>query len=990
MEFVNTLEEKPAFRDTLNESPVFKDTLNEQPAFRDTLNAPVFVDTLNDGPESENPYGLKQFTELKNYLRPFMRTGEVMAEEVVGGAKDIKEAFTEPPSGLELLAPTAAKTAKAVIGAGRVLFSPITGPIRAFAGEPAKQLAEEAGASPRTAGLVQTGIEVGLSILAPFGLPKAVNAVLAGKDPYLLSKLNTPGIPSSPARAAFKNEVGDELAKRIVKQPDLETAAKAKQFLETDLSKVTVPLPGVDRHVNYANYLITTEDAKKAIVASEKLRGSTKTTVPWAQTEKEAIESGLTVRDLLDRGARQGHNAIQIEAFKGITNAAARNVTALKEKINLGTATDAERALFMVQFDEWMNIERQFQGARGEAARALNILKKPTGPTAQMKILKDLSDGKLTLMNGKKIQNLGVNELADLLNSLDKLDELTTFVQRASKATTGEKFLEAYKAGMLTGLRTHEANFVTNLAIDPLLVVERGIAAGLGKILPRGASSDKVMLREVPAMASGMINGIREGARLAGRTLLKGPSAESAEKALDAARRAAIGGKTGEVVRTPFRVLAASDDFFKEVARSAELNALATRKAIEQGKNSKEVGEIYARLIKDPPEEMLEAANNFAKYSTFNKELGTIGKAFMSFVRQHPALGAIFPFIRTPTNIFKFAGERSVLAPFSANVRAEFGAGGARRDTAIAKMITGTAVSAWAAWMASEGRLTGRGPNDPDDRRAWLASGKKPYSMKVETENGVEWLPLNRFEPFSTLMGPAADAFEIMKSADEDEQANISVMLTKSFTANITNKTFLSSMVRAINASTDAERYGEAFTEGMAGSLVPTISAEIAQSIDPTLRDPQSPLEAMQARVPGLSKDIKARRDMYGEPIKRHEGGTAPFNIFARGKETQDKAYTELERLKLKVQPPEKKIGGKEIPIELYDRYEKEAGQLAKRWVTRLVNSPSYDSMSRLDKEDEIKASFRDAREEVRFKLGLEKEKEIKNIEKIRKGMREK
>ena len=951
---------------------------------------------LVDPLAEKNPFGLKGVDEIVDYLRntpiarPFIRAGDVMAEEVAGGAKDIAAAFTKPPSGLELLAPTAAKVGKTVLGALRIGVSPITASIRAFAGEPVRETVEQFGGSPEAAQLAQAGTEIGLSFLVPTAVPKAVTTAIAGKDPYLLAKLNQPAAIAPSVVKAEKNlsvvdkqTVGTELAKRIVQEPELPTAVKAKQFLETDLSTVKIPLPGSDRQVNYANYLITTEDAKKAIVAAEQIRGSSKITVPWEVTERQALESGMTIQDLLKRGARQGHNTIQLEAFKGITNAASKNVMALRDKINSGAATDAERAMFFVQFDELMNIQRQFQGARGETARALNALRKPTEFAPQLKILKDLSDGKLTLANGKKLQDLGVNELATLMKNLDNMDELGEFVKQASKATTGQKFLEAYKAGLLTGLRTHEANFVTNLIVQPFLSAEHGVTAAIGKL----HGGEKAFFREAAAMAAGMINGLREGARIAGRTMIKGPSADSAEKAMDAARRAAIPGKTGEVIRTPFRILAASDDLFKEVAKRGELNALATRQAIQQGKTPEEVAAIYSRLIKDPPEEMLEAANNFAKYSTFNKELGTIGKSFMSFVNKHPALGVIFPFIRTPTNIFKFAGERSLLAPLSPVVRAELKAGGVRRDAAVAKMMTGTAITAWAAWMTSEGKLTGRGPNDPDERRNWLAKGNKPYSLKIETKEGTKFLPLNRFEPFSTLLGPAADAIEIMKTKNEDEKADISVMLTKSFTANITSKTFLSSMMRAVNAATDPERYGESFTEGMVGSLVPTISAEIAQSIDPILRDPQGPLEATQARTPLASQSIKARRDVYGAPILRHKGGTDPFNIFAISKATQDKAYTELSRLKIKIQPPEKKIGGKEIPIELYDRYEKKSGELAKTYVDRLVGMPGYDDLPALDKETLIKDFFSEARKITRLELGIETEKQLEKIEKTRKGL---
>src|SRR3990167_7250512 len=488
----------------LTDEEVFGNAGNAKPQ-QELTDAQVF------GTETAKPRQglLDQITNIDNYTYPFLRAGGVFEEELSGGLGSVKKGLDRPAREV------GGKLWDVGMGALRTVFSPVTGVARAFAGEPSQQLAERAGVSPEVSQNIGTAAEIGAYLFTPVAMTKAVTSTVSKGDPFLKKTLEAAQAPIVfPSKKDIEKAVADK-----VRSTSIGPIEKAKLFLETDLSKIAIPIPSKDRQVNYANLLITTDDTKRAIYAAEKIRGSTKTTIPWGKTEELASDSGLTIKDLLSRGAREGHNATQMETFKSMMNAASRNVMALRDKINTGAATDADKAVFYAQFNEMMDMQRQFQGAKSEAGRVLNILKKPTGPgAAQASVLKALSDGKLLLKNGGKVEELGINELSDLLTAMDSPEALARFVESASKATTLEKVMWGWRSGLLSGLRTHEVNFLSNTLVEMLHFPERAAAATLGKILPRKDVADKVYFKEIPSMISGAINGVKEGSVLAAKT----------------------------------------------------------------------------------------------------------------------------------------------------------------------------------------------------------------------------------------------------------------------------------------------------------------------------------------------------------------------------------------------------------------------------------------------------------------------------------------
>ena len=163
-----------------------------------------------------------------------------------------------------------------------------------------------------------------------------------------------------------------------------------------------------------------------------------------------------------------------------------------------------------------------------------------------------------------------------------------------------------------------------------------------------------------------------------------------------------------------------------------ELQAQAFRMAAGEGLEGDDLARRMQDIIDNPPENIELAAVDAQRYQTFTNELGPAGKSFQSFVGKFPAARVIVPFIRTPTNIIKYVGEHSPVAPaINKGIREDILAGGARRDLALAKMATGSMAMAIAADYTLSGDITGGGPKNPQLRSAKMATGWQPYSIKV-------------------------------------------------------------------------------------------------------------------------------------------------------------------------------------------------------------------------------------------------------------------
>lgn len=878
---------------------------------------------------------IKQSTSIiDDVIYPFKKTYEITDEEVQSGIQKISEGLALPASEV------VQKIMKIGLGSLQATFSPLTGFTRAFMGEPTQQISEKAGLSPETSQTIGTGVEMAGTLLAPMAATKLATQAISKGEPFLKQTLEKSLAPVSTARP-----------EDVLKKPE------TTKIGGTDVEKVLEKFNTTD---DISNVFANTAKQIEGQVLSAR-RGK----ITWDEAEAAGRLLAVSADDLIKRKPGTSFNVEQLEGMKLVLKKATEEVHAAAVKAVSGT--DADLLKFQQYMDRYYAATNAFLGARAEAGRSLNILRKGFASTDDLQSVMQAIGGRDTLL-----------EKAALIAKAETPEQIAAGVKLLRQSNVSDAAMELWINMLLSGPQTHAVNTLSNTLTSFWVVPERAIASIIGKF----HQGEKVFARETTHKLFGMAQGVKEGARAGIKTFLTEQPSDLLSK-IELARPRAISaegfglvGKSGvqgvagkgldalgKVARIPGRALMAEDEFFKAVAFRSELNALAMREGLTQGLKGRGLAEHIKNVMADPPKEMFDAALNEARYVTFTKPLGRTGLAIQQFAASHPAAKILIPFVRTPTNIIKFAGERTPLALFSKAVRNEISKGGAARDMALARMGWGTTIMAGIAMHAAEGNITGGGPSDPDARAAKYRTGWQPYSFKFKDE----YYSYARLEPLGVLLGISADFAEISGEADKKDAEEIASLIVASASKNITSKTWLRGLSNAIEALDDPDRYVSQFVANLGGTVVPTGVAQIARTQDPILRDARNIVDRIKSRVPGYSKTLPPRRNLWGEAIVL-EGGVGPDIISPVyvSHDRHDKVNHEIVRLEMKPSMPERKINGVELTPREYEEYIKLSGIPAKRILDDVINSNIWDKIPDFEKKKIIDEQIKDHRNNAR------------------------
>jgi hypothetical protein len=154
-----------------------------------------------------------------------------------------------------------------------------------------------------------------------------------------------------------------------------------------------------------------------------------------------------------------------------------------------------------------------------------------------------------------------------------------------------------------------------------------------------------------------------------------------------------------------------------------------------------------------------------------------------------------------------------------------------------------------------------------------MLTGWRPYSVKV----GDEFYSYSRLDPLGMVLGQAADLAETSRDAGRayDEKGfgeaaeKAAAGLVTSAVKNAMLKTWMSGISRLVEALDDLDRHGEHWLQAMAGTLIPTGMAQVAQSGfpgvfegDPVQRETRTVLDTLKSRVPLAGAGLMPRRDL--------------------------------------------------------------------------------------------------------------------------------
>lgn len=578
------------------------------------------------------------------------------------------------------------------------------------------------------------------------------------------------------------------------------------------------------------------EDFKKTVDALATSSGVQVERMTWEETLALAKEKGFSQDLMTDLAAmKKQYGEIPVDVLR-LRLASYQNINEFYDLARQSYANpdDQElmaKLLYKLSLQNGINetyILARTRSAQGTAIGGMQItegraagimdevqVKIPAVSDAEMKTM--LSDPQvapnLKVLVEKFVQLTDDGAREGLLNKVSKVGLISDLWDRT------------WKNGLLSATGTHIVNLSSNTTFLASSVATRALAGLVGTAKRSVGLNAEVEMGEAAAMLAGMVSAFREGMGL-GWTALKTGSTREMREGMDLLGDAGqklegqynifnardygienealikgINGYANFVTLLGGRPIMAMDEVFKLMGYRAELYAQAyraqaqtTRAALDAGKPADEAEMLglnrMAEILTDPPKNIDDAATDFSQMITFSRKL-TGSAAKIQELSQEHLLGRItMPFVKTPVWVASESMQHSMIAPLSAQWRADFVAGGAKRELAMAKWGMGTMLMLGVGSYVADGRITGGGPGDTNLRKVYMDSGWRPYSFVFQngewdqpfidylrgvgidpsvSKDGKLYVPFRGIDPIAGPLAMMADAVEYGRYEDNDD-----------------------------------------------------------------------------------------------------------------------------------------------------------------------------------------------------------------------------
>jgi len=537
-------------------------------------------------------------------------------------------------------------------------------------------------------------------------------------------------------------------------------------------------------------------------------------------------------------------------------------------------------------------------------------------------------------------------------------------------STAADKLTTLWKAGLLTGIKTQTGNTLSGAASLGLKKVSDVPTAALDQIaaLFTGKRSKALTLEGLGSGGKeGLVKGVRYlktgiDERGMGFTKAKfdtkqvnfgnGPLGRAAQKYTD----------------TVFGLMGAADQPLYFATLRNNLADLAIVEAKNQGLKGSVKDAFIKNFKKNPPEQAFQTATNAAEKATFandtllSKAAGGIRNSVKDSQVGSGVVNVLMPFTKVPSAVITRLFDYSPVGPVKLAVQQIQKGNVTQRALveALGEATTGTGAMFLGYKLKEAGLMTGSYPEDPKEAALWELEGKKPNSIKV----GNTWVSVNYTSPLGQVLGTGARAQEAVASGATG--TDLISQTAAGAGKTVIDQSFLQGVSGGLDAITDPERSAGKFIRNQVGSVVPTLSGDVAKATDPKERQINSPLEAAQAKIPGLRKNLIPKVDALGNDINRPSG---PINTILNPFRPSDipnatELSSELRRLQdggygvlAKDSTKYLQVGtGKDAlkvnlsPAELAKK-NKEIGQSVQAQWNEIIASPEYKALSDEDKK---------------------------------------
>lgn len=648
--------------------------------------------------------------------------------------------------------------------------------------------------------------------------------------------------------------------------------------------------------------------------------GIDKETVSYEDALAAVADAGLTPSKALKK-------KIEVDPTIGISLAVAlekghRELLTVQKKLLTGSFKNLDeqqkleaKAIFLVA--RQAELQAKVAGWRSNIGRALNFMKiaiDHEGP-AMERILKTI--------DGANLADRDV--LYSLLRALDEHQDNPQAKAKLIKDTfeplPEDYFLSFSYSMMLYSLSTQSVNFVGN-AGSSLLDAGTSLVSSLIGLPKKLTKDDRLPVRAALLRNVAMLKALfdLQTWRDVGTSFMEGRPAHQVSKV-------EVGhnlftekfGPAGTAIDLPQKGLAAADSFWRSLLENAHLYEQAFMIAEKEGLKGSKFHDRVSELLQKTPEEISSLVDSNVSTlqlvddpSILTRQIERLkarpknphsaeGLAYRAFIRLPAQI--IFPFSRVTDNIVRSGIRHTpMLGMFDRQNLADWKAGGARRDKAIARQIIGSVIISYLMHKADQDELSGEGPENYDRRRALESAGWQPNSIKI----GGTWYSLNGLDSIQPMAGVVAGLAADYKSGKIGKDDFVSGMVNVPIRAGVhlSNNTFTEQagqFIKMLGTGPEADAARNSFVPNVVSRNIPAFVRQYAEDSDGYARDTTGTgsisdrIEGrVMASIPGLREDLPMKYDVYGRPI---ESNRPMFGIAREKTPDTDPVIVEIERL---------------------------------------------------------------------------------------------
>lgn len=683
---------------------------------------------------------------------------------------------------------------------------------------------------------------------------------------------------------------------------DPQSRQLAQQLLETDLGEVTVE--GVGR-LNLARYN-TPERVKQLIRSVENQRPTPKEAMSMAELRQHARRFGYTIEDVTSFSDDPIQFSRFASAVDDIHTAVARKTEELRRAVLNGNEQMSGPFLFMADLEA--QLVRSAAEVATDLGRGLNALKHAGDGTIAVSV-RDPEALLARVLNTDVTPQEFAFELASMREAQRAL-----FMRQLPAPTVAGALRELYVNTLLGSLDTLGKNALSTLTAVGSFVPQRFFRSRVARF-----AGDEAVTGEASRAAWELVTSAWDAFRLMGRTAATGQATFAKTSRLEEfapqiTRR--LAGKyadgplgaffeyAGEYVRLASRGLIAADDAAQMLLHRMESRAMVFRRVQQGVIDPADADELVERLLFDAeaaPDIFQQAVKTREEF-TFTNSLFDEDRSFKALVnmargvdearRRSPVLQLFFPFVRTPTDLVTFAGDRTpgINLLSAKNRRVMFGrnADPAEKAEAWARMFTGMGALSLGAALGAAGLAFGFAPFGRAQRQTWFAAGGQENRIII----GDRAVPLDPTEPFGWIIGMGA-TLGLLANEDKKEFSPLyrdgmmsSLLIATELAGDDTflrGFTILSEALhdgklgRAILADhPDDTPLHEVLIDTLGRSFLPTglpipfptrTTQDLRELLDPYRREHQGIMEAIMERSPVLSKSLPMQTNIFNEPV---------------------------------------------------------------------------------------------------------------------------